>query len=254
MTEQRDHRLAETLATLANTLVDDFDIVDFLGLLAERSTELLDVTAVGVILSDQRGGWRSIAASSESAKLVELFAAQTADGPCLESIHANAPATSADLAVDGRWPRFTRLAVEAGFHAAAALPMRSRHQVIGSLTLLNTAAGDIDPVSIQLGQALADMAVVGLMQQRFADRDDMLVEQLQAALHHRLVIEQAKGVLVECGTLSMEAAFGLLQAYSRGEDQHLSAVARQLVTAETDPELLLTYHQPSSGANQRSAG
>ncbi len=240
MNQHREQRLAETFVALADTLVADFDIVDFLGMLAERASELLEVTAAGVILSDQRGGWRSVAASSERAELVELFAVQTNQGPCLESVHIAAPVTSPDLSADKhRWPDFAERALAEGFQSAGAVPLRSRREIIGSMTLLGTDTAPVESVTIQLAQALADMATIGLQQQHFAHRGDMFVEQLQAALHHRVVIEQAKGVLAEHGNLAMHTAYELLRDYARGNGHHLSELARQLTTGDIDPDVFL---------------
>lgn len=242
MSTGQQQRLAETFVSLTDTLVEDFDLLDFLGLLAERASELLEVDAAGVILSDQRGGWQPTAASSEAAELVELFATQTAEGPCQECVRSGHAVASSDLADDRpRWPGFTDRALQAGFRAAAAVPMRSHHQIIGSLTLLNTEADGIDQPNLQLAQALADMATVGILQQHSSRREDILAEQLQAALHHRVVIEQAKGVLAEHGRMSMQAAFELLRDYSRDNNQHLSELARSIATGTSNPRALLAH-------------
>lgn len=217
-TGEDQQRLAETFVSLADTLVDDFDLLDFLGLLAEKASEHLNVAAAGVILSDQRGGWRPAATSHEGPGLVDLFTVQTYGGPCLECVRTGAPVASPNLAgQDQRWPTFASQAVLAGYYAAAALPMRSRHQIIGSLTLLNTTPEGIDEPSLRLGQSLADMATIGLLQQHASRRGDILVEQLQAALHHRVVLEQAKGVLAEHAGLPMHTAYQLLRDYARNQ-------------------------------------
>ncbi|MDQ3402174.1 MAG: GAF and ANTAR domain-containing protein [Actinomycetota bacterium] len=241
MSNTRDQRLARTFVSLADTLVADFDVLDFLGLLAERAAELLDVDAAGVILSDQRGGWRPTAGSSEHAALVELFAAQTQEGPCLDCVDTGLAVSSADLKTDtDRWPRFADAAVRAGFRAACAVPMRLRNEVIGALTLLSTRPGAIDKANIELGQALADIATVGILQQRATNHDAVVSEQLQAALHHRTVIEQAKGVLAELGDLDMHEAYLRLRDHARANRLRLSEVARDVAKGTIDPRLVLT--------------
>lgn len=240
MSNARDQQLASTFVTLADTLVADFDVLDFLGLLTERTVELLEVDAAGVILSDQRGGWRPAAGSSERAELVEVFAAQTAQGPCLDCVRTGAPVASADLIADTeRWPQFAPAAVAAGFQAACAVPMRLRDDVIGALTLLNVHATAIGETSITVGQALADVATIGILQQRAVHQDQIVSEQLQAALHHRTVIEQAKGVLAESGDLDMHRAYLALRAYARAHRRRLSDVARDVAAATLDPGVLL---------------
>lgn len=243
MSIEREQRLAQTFVALSDTLVDDFDVLDFLTLLAERAAELLDVTAAGVILSDQRGGWHPTAASSENAQLLELFAIQTHEGPCQDCIRTSAPVASSDLAAeDTRWPTFTEAAMARGFRAATAVPMRLRREVIGVLTLLNTEATAVDEASTQLGQALSDVATIGLLHQRSVHRSELLSEQLQATLHHRVVLEQSKGVLAEHGQLTMQQAFELLRGYARANGLNFSDLARSIADGTINPADLLTHH------------
>ncbi|HWO59378.1 MAG TPA: GAF and ANTAR domain-containing protein [Umezawaea sp.] len=241
MSTGRDQRLAEVFVSLADTLVADFDVLDFLGLLAERVVELLEVDAAGVILSDQRGGWWPAAGSSEHAELVEVFAAQTRQGPCLDCVRTGVAVSSVDLVADvDRWPLFVPAAMEAGFRAATAVPMRLREEIIGALTLLHTEPVAIDGSSIALGQALADIATIGILQQRAVHREEIVFEQLQAALHHRTVVEQAKGVLVEAGDLDMHQAYTRLREYARTQHRRLSDVARDVATGLLDTAEVLT--------------
>lgn len=255
MSTGEQQHLADTFVSLADTLVDDFDLLDFLGLLAEKASQHLDVAAAGVILTDQRGGWRPTATSEETPELVDLFTAQTHDGPCRESIRTRAPVSSSNLAEQGqRWPAFAERATRAGYQAAAAVPMRSRGQIIGSLTLLNTNAGGVDEASLLLGQSLADMATIGLLQQHASRRGDVLAEQLQAVLHHRVVLEQAKGVLAEHGSITPHAAYALLRDYARGHGQHLSALARSIATntAAPDVDAVLAQQPGNPGSRTRA--
>lgn len=246
----REQRLAATFVALADTLVADFDVLEFLGLLAERAVELLDVDAAGVILSDQRGGWRPTAGSSEHAELVEMFAAQTRQGPCLDCVRTGDVVASADLAAEAaRWPQFAPAAVTAGFRAACAVPLRLRAQVIGALTLLNTRAVAIDEPSIGLGQALADIATIGILQQRAVHHEEIVSEQLQATLHHRVVVEQAKGVLAESGDLDMHQAYTALRGYARRQHLRLSDVAQDVATGVLDGREVLTHSAPSTRAD-----
>ncbi|WP_285500966.1 GAF and ANTAR domain-containing protein [Actinokineospora sp. NBRC 105648] len=245
----RDQRLASTFVALADTLVADFDVLDFLGLLTERAVELLAVDAAGVILSDQRGGWRPAAASSEHAHLVEVFAAQTKQGPCLDCVRTGAVVTSADLADERRrWPQFAPVAVSAGFRAACAVPMRLRDDVIGALTLLSAEPVAIDDASVALGRALADVATIGILQQRAIRHDEIVAEQLQTALHHRTVVEQAKGVLAELGGLDMHQAYTALRAHARAHRRRLSEVAHDVATGALDPNTLLSDPATVPGA------
>ncbi|PPK65098.1 GAF and ANTAR domain-containing protein [Actinokineospora auranticolor] len=251
MSIARDQQLASTFVTLADTLVADFDVLDFLGLLTERAVDLLAVDAAGVILSDQRGGWRPAAGSSEHAHLVEVFSAQTRQGPCLDCVRGGVVVASADLTDDsGRWPEFAPAAVAAGFRAACAVPMRLRDDVIGALTLLSTAPGAIDEPSVTLGQALADVATIGILQQRAIRHEAIVFEQLQAALHHRTVVEQAKGVLAQVAGLGMHESYTALREYARANQRRLSAVASEVATGVLAPSALLDAPSTGSGSTE----
>jgi hypothetical protein len=222
--------LSDTFIALADTMVDDFDVIDFLHMLTDRSTQLLPVSAAGVLLADPRGELRMAAASSEEAGLIELFQIQNDQGPCLDCFRTGHPVTAADLAGEHqRWPRFAAAATRAGFGTVDALPMRLRDQVIGALNLFSTGTAPLGPADLRIGQALADVATIGLLQERNVRRAETLAEQLQAALNSRVIIEQAKGKLAERTGLDMDQAFTLLREQARGTNQRLTDVARYVV-------------------------
>jgi transcriptional regulator with GAF, ATPase, and Fis domain len=222
------HLLAETFVELTDTMVADFDIIDFLHVLTSRSVELLDVSAAGLLLVDPRGELRVVAASSEAARLLELFQLQGDQGPCLDCFRSGQPVASADLTADLRWPLFAA-AGQAGFSAVQALPMRLRDQVIGALNLFRVAPGDFDAEVLHIGQALADVATISLLNERSIRRTDTLNEQLQTALNSRVVIEQAKGKLAERLGIDVNQAFILLRDQARRRNERLSDLARDFV-------------------------
>jgi len=222
--------LSDTFVELADTMVADFDVIDFLHMLTDRSVALLAASAAGVVLADPRGELRLAAASSEAAGLMELFQLQNDQGPCLDCFRTGQPVTAADLSAPGqRWPRFAAAATQAGFHGVEALPMRLRDQVIGALNLFSDGTGPLGQAELRIGQALADVATIGLLQERSTRRSDTLSEQLQGALNSRVVIEQAKGRLAERLGLGMDQAFTLLREQARTTNQRLTDVARTFV-------------------------
>src|SRR5580704_11763429 len=108
--------LSDTFVELTDTMVADFDVIDFLHVLTDRSVQLLDVSAAGLLLADQRGELRVVAASSEAARLLELFQLQSDQGPCLDCFRSGRPVTAGNLAAEQRWPKFAAVAGQAGFH------------------------------------------------------------------------------------------------------------------------------------------
>jgi hypothetical protein len=222
--------LSDTFVDLADTMVADFDIIDFLHMLTDRSVRLLAASAAGVVLADPRGELRIAAASSEAAELIELFQIQNDQGPCLDCFRTGRPVTAADLSGPGQpWPEFAAAAVQAGFRTVEALPMRLRGQIIGALNLFRTGSALFEPADLRVGQALADVATIGLLQERNLRRSETIAEQLQAALNSRIIIEQAKGKLAERYDLAMDQAFSLLRDYARETNQRLTETARNLV-------------------------
>lgn len=225
-----ERQLAEAFVELADTLVDDFDVVDFLHQVTVRCAQVLGVSAAGVLLTDQRGALRVVAASTEQTRLLELLQLQTDQGPCPECFHTGRPIAVADLsAATSRWPRFVAEARRIGFASVHALPMRLRTDVIGTLNLFGTQPGALDEDTIRLGQALADVATIGLLQARAIHHRETLAEQLQTALNSRIVIEQAKGVIAERRHLDMDQSFTLLRGTARTSNRRLSEVARAVI-------------------------
>ena len=221
--------MSATFVELTDTMVADFDIIDFLHVLTMRSVELLDVSAAGLLLADPRGELRVVAASSEAARLLELFQLQSDQGPCLDCFRSGQPVACIDLSADPRWPQFAEQAGQAGFSAVQALPMRLRDQVIGALNLFRGTVGAFDPEVVHVGQALADVATISLLHDRSMRRTDTLNEQLQTALNSRVVIEQAKGKLAERLGIDVNQAFTLLRDQARNRNQRLSDLARAFV-------------------------
>ena len=222
--------LSDTFVDLADTMVADFDVIDFLHVLTDRSVRLLAASAAGVLLADPRGELRVAAVSSGQAGLLELFQLQNDQGPCLDCFRTGQPVTAADLtAAAQRWPRFAEAATRSGFRTVQALPMRLRDQVIGALNLFRAEPGPFDLAELRIGQALADVATIGLLHQQSVRRRETLAEQLQAALNSRVAIEQAKGKLAERLSIDMDQAFSMLRAHARSSNQRLTDVARTFV-------------------------
>jgi GAF domain-containing protein len=232
-------RMAQVFVELADTLIDTFDVVDFLHTLTERCVELLSADAAGLMLTDQRGGLKLVAATIERARVLELFELQVQEGPCLECFSTGQPVTNIDLAESlERWPTFTPAAAEAGFGATHALPMRLRGQVIGALNLFTDDPRELSDTDLAVGQAMADVATIGLLHQRNTYEQTILSEQLQTALHSRVLVEQAKGVLAGRAGMSIGEAFTRMRAYARRNRLTLTDVAVTVIEGTVPLDLL----------------
>jgi len=226
----REPMLARTFVELADTLVDDFDVVELLTLLVDRCVEILDVSAAGLMLVAPEGDLRVVASSSEAMRVVELFELQSQEGPCLDCYRGGEPVLNQHLGtVDGRWPNFTPVALEAGFRSVHALPMRLRGAIVGALNLFRTDEGPLDATDVLAAQALADVATIAILQHRAALEAQVVNEQLSHALNSRVLIEQAKGVLAERAGLDIEHAFARLRSYARNNNRQLVDVAQDVI-------------------------
>jgi GAF domain-containing protein len=232
-----DERLAQTFVELADTLVGGFDLMEFLHMLTERCVELLDVDAAGLLLADSHGTLQLVAASTERARVVELFQIQNDEGPCLDSYRSGLPIIVPDVTAEPaaeRWPRFASAAGEMGFAAVHAIPMRLRDQVIGTLNLFGTAPDGLDPAVARAARALVDVATIGILQERATREQELVAGQLQVALNSRVIIEQAKGILAERMRVSPDQAFVVLRAYSRSNNYPLTQLAADVISGTAE--------------------
>lgn len=235
-------RLSEIFVEVADTLVDDFDLLDFLHMLTVRTAGLVGASAVGLLLADHRGRLQFMAASDERARILEVFQVQASEGPCFDAFRTGEPVLNADLqSARARWPGFTRHALAAGFRSVHAFPMRVRREVIGALNVFgSTVGGNFNEADVQIVQALTDVAAIGLLQERAIRRGEVLTEQLQGALDSRIVIEQAKGAIAQATGLSVDAAFIALRGYARRTNRKLTDAAQQMLA---DPDNLAALNK-----------
>lgn len=222
-------RLAPVFVELADTLIDEFDLIEFLQLVTSRVSELTDATAAGLLLADPHNRLHFMAASDERMENLELFQVQADEGPCRDCFHLGRAVVNADLKrAGGRWPRFAPRAVAAGFDSVHAFPLRLRTQVIGTLGLFSSSTGALAADDVSVVQALADVATIGLLQERAVRRNEAVTAQLQEALTTRIVIEQAKGVIAQGLSLSVDDSFTLLRSYCRANYLRLRDIAEDI--------------------------
>lgn len=237
----REARVLEVVLEAVDSLVDDFDLIEFLHMLCDRCVELLDMTAAGIMLADPEGELQLIAASDEHTRLLELFAIQHDQGPCLDCLRTGRARLDIDLTsavVTAPFPAFAGKARRAGFVTTHALPMRLRDQVVGAVNLFQDSSQPFDEANVRLGQTLADVATIAILQQRTIEHGNVERAQLEAALESRILIEQAKGILAERRRCSVDDAFDLLRSYARSHSRRLGLLCGQVVSGEFDTKKL----------------
>lgn len=219
-------KLSDVFVEVADTLVADFDLIDFLQQLTERAASISGADAAGLLLADHRRTLRYMASSHESAKTLELFSLQHSEGPCVDCYRTKQPVINADLRhADDRWPHFAPRAIELGFQSVHAFPMRLRDNTIGALNLFSAEEHRFEPGDVRIVQALADVATIAILQERSISRAEALTEQLQGALNSRIIIEQAKGAVAQREGVSIDAAFDLLRERARSTRRRIVDVA-----------------------------
>ncbi|MHC3469536.1 GAF domain-containing protein [Streptomyces sp. 7R007] len=247
----REQRLAEIFVELADSLIDDFDVIDLLQRLSARCVELLDVQAAGIMLADGQGALQVVAASDERTHLLELFALQHDQGPCVECFRTRQPRTNIDLtdtAATADWPGFAARARDTGYVATHALPLRLRQRIVGALNLFQSAPGTLGEEDVTLAQAMADVATVAILQQRTLEQAHVENSQLQTVLTSRVLIEQVKGMLAERWGTTVDQAFVVFRDHAREQGLGLAELARQIVDGRQDAAAI-----PPPGTPRRDA-
>jgi GAF domain-containing protein len=228
--------VAQSFVALADTLVDDFDVVELLDRLVADCVSLVGVDAAAILLVGRDRHLEVVASSNEASYLMELFQLESRSGPAVEAVQTGESVSITDLdQLRHVWPGFARAIEAVGFSAVYALPMRLREQTIGALTLFSSTQPELSVFDRRLAQALADVATIGILQHQSASRASVLVEQLQLALNTRISVEQAKGVVAEFGGVDMGAAFEAIRDFARNNRLKLSSAAAALVSRELDP-------------------
>ena len=230
--DPRSERLSRTMVELADTVVNGFDVVEFLQSLSTNCVDLFGLASAGVMLHDTRQNLQIIASSDERGRSLELLELQNSEGPCLDAYRMKRPVQAVDEEAMDRWPMFTTQAQGLGYEAYIAVPMRLRDQVIGALNLFRDRDRLLPDKELREAQALADIATIGLMNERAVRESRLVAEQLQHALTSRVVIEQAKGALASTLNCEVDEAFRLMRAYARNHNHRLGEIARQVIRGE----------------------
>jgi len=235
MTRETD--VVRSLVDMADTLVDDYDVIELLTGLTDKCVRILGASAAGVMLASPAGSLELAASSSEAMRLLELFELQEQEGPCMDAFRTGNLVVQGSLeAGTGRWPVFAPAALETGFRSVLALPLRLREVTLGALNLFSVTGAPMSDADIVVARAFADLATVSILQHRASAEAQRLNEQLSAALNSRVVIEQAKGVLSERAGVDLAEAFTRLRSYARNNNRRLTDVAQAAIDGTLEPQ------------------
>jgi GAF domain-containing protein len=243
----REAQLNAAFVKVADSLTEHHDVVDLLHTLVSECTQIVGATAGGLMIADAQGRLQLVASTDESAELVEVMQLAAGAGPCVDCYHRGAAVSVRDIDASGsQWPSFRTAAMAQGFHSVHATPMKLRGQVIGTMNLFQHETGALNDPDVAVVQALADVATIGVLQQRVSADSQVVAEQLQRALDSRVLIEQAKGALAEALHMTMEQSFTALRGYARNRNLTLHEVASQITTRRISPQAIMGETAPAA--------
>ena len=231
----RERLLIRTLLELADTLIADYDVVDFLYLLCDRAVELVDADAAGVLLMNASGALEVAAASSHEMRTLEQVEADAMRGPCVEAHRSGRRVDAGDVTLDRRrWPEVADEAGSLGFHGVHADPLSLRGRPIGALNVYRRTAGPFTDDDAAVVAGLAGMAAIGIVNERTVSDAETESRHLQRALDKRTVVDQATAVLAERLGSDHDFAFHRLRRYARSNNQQLRDVADRFMAGDLD--------------------
>lgn len=226
----REELVSDIFVELADTLASDYEIGEFVQLLAHRCTEILQADTAGVLLETPDGHLKLAGAVSEEMYAIEQVEIELGQGLCIDAYRSREPVIAPDLVEFGdRWPQVVPRLRQLGMQAGYGFPLWLRGDCIGALNLYRRAPGEFRDDDIRLGQAFAHMAAIGILQERRVAHAQQRADQLQHALDMRVMIEQAKGVLAQRHGIPPKAAFEALRAHARRNRLRVHDLSKRIV-------------------------
>jgi GAF domain-containing protein len=219
--------LAKSIGAL-HTLDPRRGLAPTLQRVADATKQLFGADGAGLMLVDQEGLLRWASASDQSAQTMEDSQERLAQGPCAVAFSQRLPAAIRNVRTEPGWGEFTQVLIGEGICAALSVPVELDGGVIGTLDVYTTEPRDWDPSEVAALQAYAGLVASLLSAAVTAQVKGRLADQLQAALEHRWLIEQAKGVLMGREQLDAQAAFERLRRAARSSTRRLADVARDV--------------------------
>ncbi len=221
--------LASSIAGLAELSAAGGGLERALEHVVDETHRMFAVDGAGLLLLDQGDVLRYVVASDERGRLMETLQKQAGEGPCLDAFEHGRPTVAADVATDPRWPSFGLLAGQHGIRAVLGVPVDLGDGPVGTLNVYASERHEWDDGEVEAIRAYARIVGSVLSSAIEAHLRDRVVEQLQYALDRRVVIEQAKGILMEREGLASEAAFERIRQHARSHRERVSDVARRIV-------------------------
>jgi GAF domain-containing protein len=226
--------LAKSIGALGS-LDPERGLAPTLQQVADAAKQLFSADAAGLMLVDADGALRWASASDQTAQTLEDGQERLAQGPCAVAFSQRLPAAIRDIRTEGDWGEISQVLLGEGVYAALSVPMELDGGVIGTLDVYTADPRDWDPGEVAALQTYAGLVASLLSAAVTAQVKGRLADQLQAALEHRWLIEQAKGVLMGRERLDAQTAFERLRGAARSSTRRLADVAKEVTDGQPLP-------------------
>jgi GAF domain-containing protein len=203
--------------------------------IADSAKQLFSADGAGLMLVDAEGQLRWASASDQTAQTLEDGQERLAQGPCAVAFSQRLPAAIRDIRSEPDWQEFAQVLVSEGICAALSVPVELDGGVIGTLDVYAAEPRDWGPSEVAALQAYGGLVASLLSAAVTAEVKGRLANQLQAALEHRWLIEQAKGVIMGREELDAQAAFERLRRAARNSTRRLADVAKDVTDGQRLP-------------------
>ncbi|WP_229908003.1 GAF domain-containing protein [Amycolatopsis oliviviridis] len=228
-------QFSDEVAGITTLLAARHSALTILRAVTEACGTVLAAEATGILVRDPRGGFAVVDASDDKVRFSEFLQAHLGEGPCVDSIDANEVVNTDDLRAEERWPRFVSEATAAGFHAVYAFPMRLIDHAIGGLNIFFAQPVSLTDERLRQAQVLADLAVLGLTQERDQRRIERLAERTMGTLNDRARVQQAVGFVAATLNITPKAARAAIVVFTSRATRSIQDVAEDLINGTLEP-------------------
>lgn len=221
--------LGQAIGRLRDRGLETFDVHEAMQQVVTAAIELFGLTGAGLMIIDDEDILRFVLATDEGGALLESVQEEIGEGPCVDSLYLDTVVTTVDAGHDPRWPELGRRLEGAAIGGVLGVPVRLAGGAVAALNVYldephEWEEGDVEALSA-FGRILETVLATAVL----ADRQDEMVQHLQAALDNRVEIERAVGLLMGRHGINAVVAFNRLRSRARSERRKVVDLARILL-------------------------
>jgi GAF domain-containing protein len=221
----------QALDQLADLRASPVSVEEALDRVVASADPRVGVDGTVLMLVDRGQALRNLAVSDPRAALLEELQAEHEEGPCVDAFDDKEPVAADDLSREDRWPAFSPDAARRDLLAVLASPIPYSEQAVGVVAVFATEPHPWTGAEREAIVAFTELVALLILNAMEATERGRLAAELQVALDSRVVIEQAKGVLVGRHGLTTRQAFERLRRAARDQRRPLAEVSRAVVSA-----------------------